>query len=485
MRKFLIFLLLAAVAAPPAAAQLSERYADWGDGPMQYLMTDQEKRQWRTVRNDEQAARFIDLFWSRRDPDLDSPVNELKQEIDRRIALADATFGGETQRGALTDRGRVLLLLGEPRAMQQRVSDIPLTEAIDDRVATDDVRQGAVEFWEYDPSELPVRLPANRLIVGFYERERGTGRFELDRSQRDGALVLRALNRVPGALVLHPNLERPVHSVAATAAAQPEGVVPAAPAGPAAPPPEVLAWFGQDAPPWPEGAVLRVEPGYDPAGSSAWVQLELPAGAPPLDQLAVRWGDEPGEIADLEVPDPVRSGERVLYQVAVPVTPEADRVEVAAGAGGQPVAVRAAAVELPAPPTGDTWLSPLWTATQVVQEPNAALGSPYNVGGWRLYPSEQAKLGDVLAYFGYLRVPEGTSPKVTATVTLLRDGRRLAAPFVTDLTASEVVDGLWMYGSDIDLSGLPGPGAYTLRFVVREAGSGAEVERAVDLEVAP
>lgn len=109
------FALAVAVAAAPAqtVSQL-----DFGKGPAQWIMTSEEQRAWRAVRTEEQARDFVDLFWARRDPTPGTPLNEFRLDFEQRVAFADKTFLEPGRRGALTDRGRTLAVLGFPKEMQ-------------------------------------------------------------------------------------------------------------------------------------------------------------------------------------------------------------------------------------------------------------------------------------------------------------------------------------------------------------------------------
>ena len=116
-QKRLIVLVCCALAmcmASLAGAQLSEEYAEWADGPEGYLLTKKEKKEWEAITSDAEAERFIELFWARRNPEPANPFNAFKAEFDSKVRFADENFGYANRRGALTDRGRVLLLMGRP-----------------------------------------------------------------------------------------------------------------------------------------------------------------------------------------------------------------------------------------------------------------------------------------------------------------------------------------------------------------------------------
>jgi GWxTD domain-containing protein len=110
-----VTLLLFAVSLSGLGAGL-ERYKDWSKSPeFQFLATDAEQKEWKKVTTDEQADRFVQLFWAKRDPDLKTPVNEYKVGFDQRVKEADQYFAMPRLRGALTERGKAYILLGPPK----------------------------------------------------------------------------------------------------------------------------------------------------------------------------------------------------------------------------------------------------------------------------------------------------------------------------------------------------------------------------------
>ena len=111
MRATLIAVVLASVALS-LAAQSNPR--DFVKGPAQWLMTSDERRGWRIVKTDDEAIDFIDLFWARRDPTPGTGRNENRTDFDTRVAYADQNFKEGNNRGSLTERGRVLVVLGFP-----------------------------------------------------------------------------------------------------------------------------------------------------------------------------------------------------------------------------------------------------------------------------------------------------------------------------------------------------------------------------------
>lgn len=106
--------LLASLGAGDVWAQLSAQYQDWDETAVKFLLTKDEEAAWKRVKTDAEAEKFIALFWARRDPTPQTPVNEFRDEFDARVKLADERFTAGRLSGSVTDRGKVLVLLGPP-----------------------------------------------------------------------------------------------------------------------------------------------------------------------------------------------------------------------------------------------------------------------------------------------------------------------------------------------------------------------------------
>jgi len=113
---FLLLLLAAALVAQTEAA------LDFPKGPAQWIMTAEERNAWKRVRTEEEAEGLVALFWARRDPTPGTFINEFRDEFKGRVNFADARFKEGTRRGALTERGRVLVTLGIPKEMGTEAS---------------------------------------------------------------------------------------------------------------------------------------------------------------------------------------------------------------------------------------------------------------------------------------------------------------------------------------------------------------------------
>jgi GWxTD domain-containing protein len=113
-RRCALLILTIAAAASSVEAARSKEYDDWGLSPARLLMTRAEQEAWNSVRTDEDAKHFIELFWARRDPTPDTPANEFRTEFEERIRVADKRFATQNAIGSQTDRGEALVLFGEP-----------------------------------------------------------------------------------------------------------------------------------------------------------------------------------------------------------------------------------------------------------------------------------------------------------------------------------------------------------------------------------
>src|SRR5205085_4901196 len=113
IRDFLIAAAFVAAAAAPGVAQVSAAKAAWAKGPEQFLMTNEEKAAWSKLPDDAAAQTFIDQFWARRGA-------AFHQEFDTKVKYADEHFKGGRVRGALSDRGKILILFGTPTRVTQQ-----------------------------------------------------------------------------------------------------------------------------------------------------------------------------------------------------------------------------------------------------------------------------------------------------------------------------------------------------------------------------
>ncbi|HQR44871.1 MAG TPA: GWxTD domain-containing protein [Thermoanaerobaculia bacterium] len=199
LSRFLLFFILGALAASPALAAL-EKYKDWDKSPeFQYFATDEEKSAWKKVATDADAEAFVALFWARRDPDLKSPQNEFKARIEALVKAADQSFALRSRRGALTERGRVLIVLGPPKQVIPR-DRTPASAAEGTGVGA---RITQYQF-VYEDDHLPAWTDMKRIEV-VVEVDTGRGSETLMDSGKLAALQKKAIQ----AALVHPELTAP------------------------------------------------------------------------------------------------------------------------------------------------------------------------------------------------------------------------------------------------------------------------------------
>ncbi len=108
-------LLLASVLALAAAPHdYKTPDKDWGKGPVRWILTEDEEKEWKKLRADPERAAFAKTFWEKRDPTPGTPENEYEIIFWKKVEEADKRFSTQADKGCLTDMGRVFLLLGPP-----------------------------------------------------------------------------------------------------------------------------------------------------------------------------------------------------------------------------------------------------------------------------------------------------------------------------------------------------------------------------------
>lgn len=80
---------------------------------VRYIITGKERKIFLEL-PDAEKEEFKKEFWRRRDPDPSTEENEFKMEYFNRMERADDLFVAEGKPGWLTDRGRILILFGQP-----------------------------------------------------------------------------------------------------------------------------------------------------------------------------------------------------------------------------------------------------------------------------------------------------------------------------------------------------------------------------------
>jgi GWxTD domain-containing protein len=101
--------------------ELKGAYKSWLDQDVAYIISEEERKAFRNLSNDEERDAFIEQFWLRRNPNPDSPDNEFREEHYRRIAYANEHYAAGKP-GWKTDRGHIYIAFGAPDSIDSHPS---------------------------------------------------------------------------------------------------------------------------------------------------------------------------------------------------------------------------------------------------------------------------------------------------------------------------------------------------------------------------
>jgi len=432
------------------ATGVSPELASWAQEAQGVLLTDAERTQLAALATDDAVRNFISLFWARRDPDPDAAGNPFQEDFDDRVAAADRQFAEAGTRGALTDRGRTLILLGRPEG----------------RARSADLKR---DTWYYERDHLPrgavPRKTPKTLRMQFALQEGGSWVLA-DPVQRKQEVAEKILALAPAALIAHPELSAapipPLFLAAATATAG------------------ELRWLADPGLGFPEATVAsthaEVFPGHVP---HSWVFVRLPQEAPQCDTLAgllLARDNQPVGSFHLGA-RPSISAFGTAYGLSVPVPSSPSTLRLALASGGVPVAVLALRLELPVVPPSATWISPPVAGAEVVQQEGFSSWRTSLFGGYELVPRPLGRYfaDETVYYFCHIVRPgsdPGRPPSATVRVRLVRGDTVIATTVTKGIELSAMAHDTYLLASSLPLSALPGPGSYLLELQVTEPVSG-------------
>ena len=125
MKRLLIALTVLALAAP-AFAKLS-KYKGWESSPQGYFMTRAERDQWSKIDSDADAEKFIADFIAKRPANFEKEVADRAANADKYLTIAKTP-------GSKSLRGKVVILLGVPTAMDQAEKTVANSEKRDNPI---------------------------------------------------------------------------------------------------------------------------------------------------------------------------------------------------------------------------------------------------------------------------------------------------------------------------------------------------------------
>jgi GWxTD domain-containing protein len=166
---------------------MSPEDSKWLNEDVRWIITDEERKAFKQLSNEEEREKFIEAFWDRRNPNPDSEDNEFKDEHYRRIEYANDHFAAGVP-GWRTDRGRIYIVYGPPDEIQSHPSGGTYERPIDE--GGGETSTYPFETWRYrhlDSIGEQVEIEfVDDCMCGAYE-------MTMDRSKKDALLM------VPGA----------------------------------------------------------------------------------------------------------------------------------------------------------------------------------------------------------------------------------------------------------------------------------------------
>ncbi|HEX9163642.1 MAG TPA: GWxTD domain-containing protein [Thermoanaerobaculia bacterium] len=397
-------ILLGILAASSAFGQqsLSPKYNEWYASPVKFLMTADENRQFHALTSDTAAESFIALFWAKRDPTPSTERNEFQEEFDRRVAAADKHFSDGSQRGALSDRGKTLILLGPP----YRVSGSAGREVNGGGIATNVGRRGSAagvargptadpetQYWMYAHQNKPKFITQGDFTIAFARQPQGDWQLATTERTKPEQIFIEAVN----GYIVSPNLT-----------AVPNYAKPAIynPAFKSADIKAAFENFKSDTAPLTWGEFVTAEGEHFVSA-----HLSLPATA--AGKNVTSWAvveDSNGKIADVKenATAVATSGAETYIDRSLQLDPGSYTVTYGASWQGDVIAASRAKITVQGLDPKAPAVSPLILASAVVPlKTNWEPMDPFTFGGFKVIPKADATFGMTgdLWYFVELRNP--------------------------------------------------------------------------------
>ena len=166
--------------------ELKGAYKTWLDQDVAYIISEEERKAFKNLSNDEEREAFIENFWLRRNPNPDSPDNEFREEHYRRIAYANEHYAAGKP-GWKTDRGHIYIAFGPADSIESHPSGGSYNRPMDE--GGGETSTFPFETWHYRYLEgigenIDIEF-VDTCMCGDYH-------FTIDRGEKD------ALMHVPG-----------------------------------------------------------------------------------------------------------------------------------------------------------------------------------------------------------------------------------------------------------------------------------------------
>lgn len=132
---------------------------------IQYLLAQREKNRCEEITEVDDMRRYLTAFWRSVDPDRETEVNEFRKDYLARMNKANERFGSTFVPGWKRDRGRVLMMFGEPDYIHDQPTDLD--------------NPHPYQIWLYDSIEGGVQFVfVDRNDLGLYDQVHSTKRGE-------------------------------------------------------------------------------------------------------------------------------------------------------------------------------------------------------------------------------------------------------------------------------------------------------------------
>lgn len=105
-------------------ATMTEEDLDREFEQSRYVALSNEIDRYKKLKGPEGKRRALFEFWSARDQEKSTPVNETKQEYFRRVAYANAQYKNGFREGWKSDRGRVYIVYGPPDEIERHANEL-------------------------------------------------------------------------------------------------------------------------------------------------------------------------------------------------------------------------------------------------------------------------------------------------------------------------------------------------------------------------
>jgi len=162
--------------------ELSKTYKKWLDEDVVYIISDEERKAFRQLSNDEERDQFIEGFWQRRDPTPDTEENEFKEEHYRRIEYANEHFAAGIP-GWKSDRGQMYIKFGPADEIESHPSGGTYERPMDE--GGGETSTFPFEDWRYRYLEGV----GQEVIIEFVDKCMcGDYHMTMDRSEKDALL---------------------------------------------------------------------------------------------------------------------------------------------------------------------------------------------------------------------------------------------------------------------------------------------------------